>query len=216
MSTTTALGKVCVTPKGDFRPASGYERLDIVTYNGNSYLAKQNVPANTAISNTNYWQLIASKGAEGAAVPSAEVSAAVTSWLAANITNPSNPPIDKSLFIDNAAADAHSTGSILLSAKKDIGSFALGDCEDGKVLFTSQDAAAGELIWYDITAYTNYLGLISFYDLNGNRIGYVGKRTPSDAVNEYSGSIILPDGFSYAAASAYGSGVANNYKVRII
>lgn len=114
MSTTTALGKVCVTPKGEFSPASGYERLDIVTYNGSSYLAKQNVPANTAISNTNYWQLIAS---EGAAAPSANVSAAVTSWLAENMTNPSNPAIDTSLSISGAAADAAEAGDVKRASK---------------------------------------------------------------------------------------------------
>lgn len=33
----------------------------------------------------------------------------VTAWLTANITNPSNPPIDKSLTIENAAADSKVT-----------------------------------------------------------------------------------------------------------
>ena len=34
------------------------------------------------------------------------VSNEVATWLTANITNPSNPPIDKSLTVENAAADA--------------------------------------------------------------------------------------------------------------
>lgn len=38
------------------------------------------------------------------------VSNEVAAWLTANITNPSNPPIDKSLTVENAAADAKVTG----------------------------------------------------------------------------------------------------------
>lgn len=38
------------------------------------------------------------------------VSNEVAAWLTANITNPSNPPIDKSLTVENAAADAKATG----------------------------------------------------------------------------------------------------------
>lgn len=38
------------------------------------------------------------------------VSNEVAAWLTSNITNPSNPPIDKSLTVENAAADAKTTG----------------------------------------------------------------------------------------------------------
>lgn len=38
------------------------------------------------------------------------VSNEVSTWLTSNITNPSNPPIDKSLTVENAAADAKITG----------------------------------------------------------------------------------------------------------
>lgn len=38
------------------------------------------------------------------------VSNEVSTWLKANITNPSNPPIDISLSVENAAADAKVTG----------------------------------------------------------------------------------------------------------
>lgn len=39
------------------------------------------------------------------------VNTEITAWLTTNITNPSNPPIDKSLTVENAAADAKSTGN---------------------------------------------------------------------------------------------------------
>ena len=42
------------------------------------------------------------------------VSNEVSTWLTSNITNPSNPPIDKSLTVENAAADAKVVGEKLL------------------------------------------------------------------------------------------------------
>ena len=42
------------------------------------------------------------------------VSNAVSTWLTSNITNPSNPPIDKSLTVENAAADSKVVGERLL------------------------------------------------------------------------------------------------------
>ena len=42
------------------------------------------------------------------------VSNEVSTWLKSNITNPSNPPIDKSLTVENAAADSKVVGERLL------------------------------------------------------------------------------------------------------
>lgn len=44
----------------------------------------------------------------------------VSAWLTANITNPSNPPIDKSLTVENTAADAKVTGDKINSLKKNL------------------------------------------------------------------------------------------------
>jgi hypothetical protein len=44
----------------------------------------------------------------------------VNKWLTANITNPSNPPIDKSLTIENAAADSKVTGDKINSLTQNI------------------------------------------------------------------------------------------------
>ena len=46
------------------------------------------------------------------------VSNEVSKWLTATITNPSNPPIDKSLTVENAAADAKATGDNIDSLKE--------------------------------------------------------------------------------------------------
>ena len=51
------------------------------------------------------------------------VSNEVSAWLTANITNPSNPPIDKSLTVDNAAADAKVTGDKINSLNDDFNKF---------------------------------------------------------------------------------------------
>lgn len=49
------------------------------------------------------------------------VSNEVAAWLTTNITNPSNPPIDKSLTVENAAADAKVTGDQINSLKENLG-----------------------------------------------------------------------------------------------
>lgn len=48
------------------------------------------------------------------------VSNETSTWLSSNITNPSNPPIDKSLTVENAAADAKVTGGKIDSLKENI------------------------------------------------------------------------------------------------
>lgn len=52
----TNAGKVAIVPKGAWSISNTYERLDLVTNNNIMYIAKQDVPANTAITNTTYWQ----------------------------------------------------------------------------------------------------------------------------------------------------------------
>ena len=62
---TKELERVSIVPKGVWNSQNIYERLDIVNHNGSSYIARQNVPVNISLSNTNYWKLIAEKGADG-------------------------------------------------------------------------------------------------------------------------------------------------------
>ena len=50
------LGKVGIVMKGAWSSSQTYEVLDSVSYQGGLYIAKQNVPANTAPTNTTYWQ----------------------------------------------------------------------------------------------------------------------------------------------------------------
>ena len=53
----TDLGKVGMVMKGDWSSSATYEVLDAVSYNNGLYIAKQAVPANTAPTNTTYWQV---------------------------------------------------------------------------------------------------------------------------------------------------------------
>ena len=66
MNTTTKnVGRVSIVPKGDWNINNTYIRLDLVTHDGNSYIAKKDVPKNIQLNNNNYWMLMASKGGQG-------------------------------------------------------------------------------------------------------------------------------------------------------
>lgn len=60
-------GRVAIVPKGDWSADATYKRLDAVTHNNTLYFAKKNVPAGTAISNTEYWSKSIVGGAGGVA-----------------------------------------------------------------------------------------------------------------------------------------------------
>lgn len=49
------LGRVSIVPKGAWSNSNSYEKLDVVTYGGGSYIANKDVPAGTSLSTTEYW-----------------------------------------------------------------------------------------------------------------------------------------------------------------
>lgn len=53
------IGKVSLTPKGDYKENEKYEILDIVNKNSKTYIAIQDVPENIDIENIEYWMTIA-------------------------------------------------------------------------------------------------------------------------------------------------------------
>lgn len=61
---TKILGKVAITPKGEYNNATTYQSLDLITYEGGSYLALKETAGNLP-TNNEYWQLIAEKGQDG-------------------------------------------------------------------------------------------------------------------------------------------------------
>lgn len=60
----TDLGKVVLLPMGVWTSTSTYNFLDFVAYQGNSYVAKQDVPIGITTENTEYWQILAEKGGD--------------------------------------------------------------------------------------------------------------------------------------------------------
>ena len=60
-STSKQIGKVALTPAGSWDNTNEYEKLDVVYYQGGSYVAKKAVPVATNITNEEYWQTLAKK-----------------------------------------------------------------------------------------------------------------------------------------------------------
>lgn len=58
------LGKVAITPKGEFNELTTYQKLDVVTYLGSSYISLQESTGNLPTNET-YFQKIAQKGFDG-------------------------------------------------------------------------------------------------------------------------------------------------------
>lgn len=81
MSQTYNLGKVAPTPRGAYSITAQYAPLDIITYNGSSYMVLQSVTGVTP-PNATYYQLIASKGDAGASGSPATISAGSVTMLA--------------------------------------------------------------------------------------------------------------------------------------
>ena len=56
---STITAKIAPLPRGDYSSSATYDKLDVVSYNGSSYMAIKSVPTGTAPTNTTYWQLLA-------------------------------------------------------------------------------------------------------------------------------------------------------------
>lgn len=53
--------KIAPLPRGTYSSSATYAKLDVVSYNGSSYMAIKAVPTGTVPTNTTYWQLLAEK-----------------------------------------------------------------------------------------------------------------------------------------------------------
>ena len=60
----TIIGKVGLTPKQEYNSTAEYKRLDVVTYDGCSYVCLKDC-IGIDVNNTGYWQLLANKGDKG-------------------------------------------------------------------------------------------------------------------------------------------------------
>lgn len=82
------VGKVSPIPKGNWIQTNSYEKLNMVNKSGVLYIAKQDVPANTAITNENYWM----PATGGLTIGTVETVSASTG-ASATITQGENSPI---------------------------------------------------------------------------------------------------------------------------
>ena len=60
------IGKVAILPRGAYNSETAYTKLDLVTSGGSSYLCIKNCTG-VALSNTEYWMVVAEKGQQGQA-----------------------------------------------------------------------------------------------------------------------------------------------------
>ena len=97
MAQTKNLGKVALTPRGVYSPGSSYEKLDIVTYSGSSWLALQDVQGVTPTSGV-YWMQLTSKGDTGATGQAATVAVGTVTTV-----SPSSPATVTNSGTANAA-----------------------------------------------------------------------------------------------------------------
>lgn len=81
MAQTYNLGKVSLTPKGAYNSSAQYETLDILSYNGSSYLVLQNCVGVTP-PNSTYYMLLASKGNTGATGNAGSISVGTVTTVA--------------------------------------------------------------------------------------------------------------------------------------
>lgn len=91
MAQTKNLGKVALTPRGVYSSGSAYEKLDIVTYGGASWLCLQAAQGIVPAPNSTYWMQLTSKGDKGDTGQAATVAVgAVTTGnpgTSASVTN---------------------------------------------------------------------------------------------------------------------------------
>lgn len=150
------------------------------------------------------------------------VSGLVTSWLTDHITNPSSPPVDTSLSVGGAAADAEVTGQRLSYVEDKIGSAAVElyyDDWTSDDLYTEADIFRNfgspwkstdyirclgvDTIYYKATVFhgatPNYqLAYVAFFDSDKNIISYLRSTDyPINYNTEIEGSTSVPSNAYY-------------------
>lgn len=99
MAIQQILGKVGVVPKGEYNGATRYTKLDIVKYNGQSYMALAETIGNLP-TNTEYWQLLIEKPVKGTDYYTAQEQAEMVQDVITGITPTLNQKADKSEIPD--------------------------------------------------------------------------------------------------------------------
>lgn len=150
---TQTLGKVKLTPRGEYDPAATYVPLDIVSYGGGSYCVLKNVTGITPTGDDVNYQLLAESGADG---KSPQIGASKT-WLVWDANKGEYvdtgvsaageiPEVDDTLTQPGQAADAAAVGdrlSALSEEKVDKSVLGLIVGADGKIYVAINGVAVG-------------------------------------------------------------------------
>ena len=163
------LGRVTMMPKGTWDSSLAYKRLDIVTNNGVSYIALQDVDANTAITDTTNWMAITPKISMGTVTTvsssnnaSASFSNTSAGELKLNLSVPRGPSGNET--IDDTAGEGDT--DVVWSADKSYQDHAeLADIRVGADGTTYQNA--GTAVRSQITDLKSAIDSSDFYVENG-------------------------------------------------
>lgn len=132
----TPIGKVTITPRGEYDSGATYERLDLVTSGGSSYLyINLASSAGSALDNTEFWLMVAEKGESIAYIGP-------------------NEPENYTFWVDDSAQQLPIIRTATTSARNDLAyQKSIGD-----LVF---DTTLGIPIWYNGTNWVNSSGSIS-------------------------------------------------------
>lgn len=107
MAIQQILGKVGVVPKGEYNGATRYTKLDIVKYNGQSYMALAETIGNLP-TNTEYWQLLVESPVRGTDYWTTSDKAEILQSAVTQVETDIQPTIT---YIENIADTANSTAN---------------------------------------------------------------------------------------------------------
>lgn len=93
---STNLGKVSITPKGEYNAQTAYEPLDVISYQGDGYIVLKPVQGVTPVNGDTYMKLVSKgdTGATGATGPKGDTGAQGPQGIQGN-TGPQGPQGDK-------------------------------------------------------------------------------------------------------------------------
>ena len=136
----------------------------------------------------------------------------VEDWLSENIT-PTTPPLDESLSIHGAAADAKAVGDAIGAIASALGESDIAESKEyqlNETVFDLSNVTPGQIIYYKIHmgASINLSGYIELRDSDNNRLGIFGIITTFQAASHIPsiGSLTIPDNFDHAIWTGSHSG----------
>lgn len=188
------LGKVAITPKGAWDASTAYEQLDMVSYNGGSWLAKK-PSANITPTDGEYWMEVAEKGSDAAVTEENIVSALGF-----------EPEKKRRFELIETITLAEDTTSILRTAEPDGTPYKFTDVWVGMVLEPADTSVATIVRLNTYTVAGNLVG--GLYNWSLQTYKYTKTRIFSDygfayIMSNLSSSINNYNGLYYAAAQRY-------------